>query len=206
MIKSPFIILKDLLSPLECENLLSTLDIDEPNRLTDGKPIKTILSVPVFQNRLWNRMENYFDFIENYYNVNILEIANVELEWYPESAQDEVPRCENSIYSNNDWRIINDFDFTMILFLKDYNNSTDFDIDFECYGGRLEMSNHGFSFNPTRGTAIIFPSNQYFINRTETPTYGDCFQIRTHLICDKRFEYNKTDFEGNYKVWFDKLT
>ena len=60
MIKSPFLILQDFISPLECEDLLSSIKVYEPNVDNDDNPIKTILRLPVAQNRLWNRFSNYF--------------------------------------------------------------------------------------------------------------------------------------------------
>ena len=120
--------------------------------------------------------------------------------------QEETLKCENSIYLNKSWKLVNDYDFTMILFLKDHNESSNFDDMFECYGGKLEFPNHQFGFNPERGTAIIFPSNHYFLNKTNTPTYGDLFQVRLHFICTERFKYNPDNFKGNYLTWFKDLT
>ena len=82
----------------------------------------------------------------------------------------------------------------------------DFDEEFECYGGELEMINHAFTINPSRGTAIVFPSNQYFINRTVTPEYGDMFQMRFHVSCVDRMKYSPADYRGNYSTWFKGLT
>lgn len=206
MIKSPFLIIRKFISPLECENIITSIDIITPNYDEQNFPIKTMISVPVIQNRIWTRFEHYFDIIENYYGVGIESVSDVSLEWYPEGCSPENLRCENSVYSNNKWHMINDHDFTAIIFLKDYNSETDFDVDFECYGGELAIQNHGFSIKPERGTAIVFPANQYFIHKTESPTYGESFQLRTHLICSEKFNYNPSDYEGNYKKWFKDLT
>lgn len=206
MIKSPFLILENFMSPMECENLLSSIDVVIPNYDRNDDPIKTVLKLPLFRQRVWNRLESYFDIIENYYNIEIESLSGVDLEWYPELCVEESPRCENSIYNGKKWTITNDHDFTIIVFLKDYNQSQDFDEEFECYGGQLEMTNHGFSINPRRGTAVIFPGNQYFINKTQSPKYGDAFQLRTNIICSNRFVYNKDLYRGNYSIWFKGLT
>lgn len=206
MHKSPFLIIKNFISPLECETIVESLDTAFPNYDEEGKALKTILHLPVYQNRLWQHVSNLFDKIENYYNVEIDSITPIDFEWYPQNCADEKQRCENSIYINNKWKILNNYDFTMIVFLKDYNDTPDFDEQFECYGGKLEIINHKFSFNPSRGTAVLFPSNQYFINRTTSPELGDAFQMRLHLTCENRFKYNKDDYQGNYSTWFKGLT
>lgn len=206
MIKSPFLIIKNFMSPMECEQLLDSIDISIPNYDHEDNPIKTVLNLPLFRQRVWNRLQSYFDIIENYYNVEIESISEVDLEWYPEGCVEESPRCENSFFNGKKWIIKNDYDFTVIVFLKDHNDSQDFDDAFECYGGQLEFSNHAFSINPIRGTAVIFPGNQYFINRTRSPKYGDAFRLRTNIICFDRFDYDKDSYKGNYSIWFKDLT
>lgn len=206
MIKSPFLIIKNFMSPMECETLLASVDTSIPNYDINDKSLKTIIKMPIFRSRTWQRLQNYFDDIEDYYNVEIDAIAPVDVEWYPENCIDSGQRCENSIYNGKKWTIYNDHDFTVVVFLKDYNNNSDFDEDFECYGGKLHMLNHDFSFTPIRGTAVIFPSNQYFINATESPKYGDAFQLRTHIVCTERFKYDRNRYQGSHGVWFRGLT
>lgn len=206
MIKSPFLALPEFISPLDCEDILSSLDLSYPNTNEKDAPIKTVLKAPITQSRIWKRAEEYFDSIEAYYDVEIDSMNAVDVEWYPESCVEESPRCENSIYISDKWRVMNDYDFTMVVFLKDFNSNPDFDIDFECYGGKLEFINHQFGFNPQRGTAILFPGNQYFINRTASPKMGDAMQLRTHLTCTERFKYHPQNYEGNYKTWFSKAS
>lgn len=206
MIKSPFLLINNFMSPMECESLLASLDTYMPNCDKDKKAIKTTIRIPVFQNRIWQRMEHYFDNVEEYYGVEIDSVTPVDVEWYPERCMEEPQRCENSAYNGTKWSIFNDYDFTVVVFLKDYNDKPDFDEDFECYGGKLQMVNHAFSMTPRRGMAVIFPSNQYFINRTESPSYGDAFQLRMHIVCSERFKYDRRNYEGNYSIWFKGLT
>ena len=206
MIKSPFIIFKEFLSPLECEEILNSIKIYEPNSDIDGVPLKTILRLPVVQSRLWNRFSNYFETIEDYYGIEVDQMTAIDVEWYPEDCVQEAQRCENSVFMHNHWAIVNDYDLTVIIFLKDFNKSANFDDEFECYGGELEMINHAFTVNPQRGNAIIFPSNQYFINRTVTPEYGDMFQLRFHISAVDRMQYSPENYRGNYSIWFKGLT
>lgn len=200
--KAPFLIISEFLSPLECESILGSVRLDFPNVDKNDEPIKTVVKAPVVQNRIWQRLELYFDIIESYYSVEIDSVGEVDIEWYPEGSVQEKTRCENSIYINSKWQIVNDNDFCVVVFLKDYNSAKDFDVDFECYGGKLNMVNHGFSFNPKRGTAIIFPGNQNFINATDAPKYGDALQLRTHITTVERYKYSPALFPGNFKTWF----
>jgi len=204
-IKSPFLIIKDFLSPLECEEILQIYDWNFNNVNENGKPIKSIVPSPLYSRRIWNHLEDCFDDIQEYYDIDIKHVDEVYFEWYPENCVDEGLRCENSIYNNGKWSIVNRNDFSVIIFLKDYCISKDIDPDYECYGGQLEMINHKFKFSPERGTAIIFPSNQYFVNRTIPSKVGDVCQIRTHITCEQLFNYNPSDFQGDYTLWFREL-
>lgn len=202
MIKSPFLVIKNFLSPLECEELLSVYDLDFSNVDEAGKPIKSTISSPLHQSRIWSHIEDCFEDIEDFYNVEIKHVDEVGFEWYPQNCVDSGTRCENSMYSDGKWSLVNRNDFSIIIFLKDYCNTSDIDPEFECYGGQLEMPNHRFKFTPERGTAIIFPSNQYFLNRTVPSSIGDVCQIRTHITCTTRFLYDPQDYEGDYTIWF----
>lgn len=206
MIKSPFLIIKDFISPLDCENIVGTYDNHFPDVDNKDRDIKTILSNPLYQQRVWERLSDYFDYIEKYYSVEVDSISHMDVEWYPEKCIQEELRCENSHYFAKKWSLINEYDFTVVVFLKDYNDKANFDQDFECYGGKIEFANHLFGINPQRGTAIIFPSNQYFLNRTLTPKAGSLFQLRMHLICTERFKYSPDNYKGNYSIWFKDLT
>jgi hypothetical protein len=103
---------------------------------------------------------------------------------------------------NEKWERSNNNDFAAILFLNEYNDNPAFDSDFEVYGGQLEFLTHGFSFNPRRGTLIIFPGAPNFINNTATVTVGELNQIRIHFAAHELFVYDMNKFLGNYKVWF----
>lgn len=201
MIKSPFLIIKDFLSPLECEEMLPIFDVEHDPR-SGTKPEKMVLESPLHQQRIWMHLEDCFEDIEEYFNVEIKYVEPVDFELYPENCDDAGQRCENSLYIGGKWSIVNRYDFTVVIFLKDYCEETNLDPDYECYGGQLEMLNHKFKFNPERGTAIIFPSNQYFINRTVPSKFGDVCQARVQITCFDKFEYDTSNFQGDYRVWF----
>lgn len=204
-IKSPFLILKDLFSPAECEDFLFVYDLGFHNKNIDGNPIKSTLYSTLHQHRIWQRLEEYLEDIQNYYDVDIDYLSEVEFEWYPEKCVNEGIRCENSRYDDGKWSIVNRNDFTIIIFLKDHCETSDIDPEYECRGGKLEFSNHQFSFIPERGTGIVFPSNHYFLNSTTQSTLGDVCQIRLHFTCDTLFQYEPRNYEGNYTTWFSNI-
>lgn len=206
MIKSPFLLIKDFISPLECEKIVDIFNGHFPDFNKEDKDLKTILKNPLYQKRIWEKLSDYFEYIEKYYSTEIQSLSSIDIEWYPEQCVQEQLRCENSQFITKQWRIVNDYDFVVLIFLKDLNENRDFDPAFECYGGKLELPNHNFSINPQRGSALIFPANQYFLNRTLSPTFGDMFQIRMHITSENRFKYSPSNYEGNYNVWFKSLT
>lgn len=204
--KSPFLIVKDFISPLECERIVGAVENGLPDCDNSGRELKTVRFNSLYQKRIWEAFEDYFSYIEDWFSVEIDYLTALDVEWYPANCIQENARCENSMFIANAWKLTNNYDFTVIIFLKDYNASSNFDEEFEVYGGKLEFPNHQFGFSPQRGTAIIFPSNQYFINVTKSPEYGDLFQMRFHVVCSKRFKYDPKQFNGNYKTWFPGLT
>lgn len=204
MIKSPFLLIRNFLSPLEVENvLLSVVDI-RPDYLDKKTPLRTVLRKPAVSMRIFNKIEEFADSIEQYYGTEIDEFHDVTIEWYPENCQQVNVECENCKPLNSrQWKRINNNDLTAIIFLKDYNKSADFDEDFEVYGGELEFLNHQFSITPERGTMVIFPSNQYFLNSIKSPKFGDAYILKLHMICKPSFKYDPKNYEGNYKLWFN---
>jgi len=95
-----------------------------------------------------------------------------------------------------------DRDITAILFLTDYSKSAAFDALYEAYGGKLEFPNHGFGFNPERGTLVIFPATPHFINASSPVLVGDLFQVRINIATKRPFLYQPSEFPGNFLSWF----
>ena len=203
--KSPFLIIENFYSPLECENIVSLVDTSTPN-MENRKKVKSVYTHGLTTSRVWNRFSEYITDIEDYFNIEIDSASAVDVEIYPANSILEDFHCDNSIYKDGKWKLFNKKDFTCILFLKDHSTDEQFDPLFECYGGQLEIKNHQFSFNPQRGSMVIFPSNQYFIYRTLAPKFGDFLQAKFFITCPERFVYDKNQYAGNYKVWFDSLT
>lgn len=203
-IKSPFVVIENFLSPLFCEDLIDRLNYTYPNRDINNNIIKTIKNNKLSDIRILPYLEEIIPDIEEYYGFTRNGILPFDYEWFVAGAKDENPRCENSSYTKYGWQRINDYDFTGIIFLNDYQDNHPFDENFEVFGGKLEFPNHQFSFNPARGRLIIFPGNEHFINHTTTVHAGSLTQVRFQIVSNETpWKYNPNNFGGSYLDWFN---
>jgi hypothetical protein len=201
MFKSPFFVVDNFISPLECEDIIDRSFIDFPDSEA-GKPIKSITRNVLTENRILPYLDNIIPYTEKYYGYEHGGVKPFDIEYYPENCIQEGVRAENSFFHEGKWNRCNDNDFTAILFLKDSSRDINFDTDFEVYGTKLQFNNHMFGFEPTRGTLIFFPSAPNFVNTTISPKVGDLYQIRIQMVAMKPYIYDMNNFKGNYKNWF----
>lgn len=204
--KSPFLVYEEFISPLQCEEVISNNNAIFPNYDKDGNVLPVYSGNKLAEMRIAPKIfEEIVPDIENHYGVDVKGIKSFLIEWYATNFNGSPqPRCENSLYINGKWGRCNDHDFTGVIFLNDYQDSTPFDSDFEVYGGKLEFPTHEFSFNPQRGRLVIFPGAPNFINATSKISAGELTQIRFHIATHDLFVYNMNEFPGNYKTWFKK--
>lgn len=203
-IKSPFVVIEDFISPLECEDIVQRLNLQFPNIDKDNHSIKTVLSNKLTEIRLLPYIEEIMPNLEQYFNFKCYGITEFEFEWFPTNFKLDAPRCENSMQVRGEWIKSNGKDFCGIIFLNDYQEESPFDESYEVFGGKLEFLNHNFSFTPARGRLVIFPGNEYFINHTSSIYAGSLTQIRFHISADpsKPFIYKPENFRGDYNSWF----
>lgn len=201
MTKSPFFIIDDFLSPLECEDIINRSHFEFPNK-ENGTPIKSSTQNVLTQNRILPYLEDMIPAFEEYYSVEHGGILPFAIECYPEGCKPEGIRAENSVRRDGKWARINEHDFTGIIFLKDSSTDVNFDDYFEVYGTKLEFPTHQFGFMASRGQLIIFPSAPNFINYTVSPKLGDMYQIRFQMIMMTPYKYDMNTFSGTYKDWF----
>lgn len=199
--KSPFFIVDNFLSPLECEDIVNRSYYEFPN-IENGIPVKSSTRNVLTQNRVLPYLEDLIPSLEKYYNFEHAGILPFDIECYPQKCKPEGVRSESSMRMEGSWRRINDIDFTGIIFLKDNSSDKNFDDDFEIYGSKLEFPSHAFGFVPARGRLVIFPSAPNFINSTTSPDIGDLYQIRVQFVATEPYKYDMANFPGNYKTWF----
>ncbi len=203
--KSPFFIIQEFLSPLMCEDIINRLNNIYPDTDINDAPLKTIRYNNLTEIRVLPMLEDIIPTLEQYYGFTHRGILPFKFEWLIAGTKTETAICENSILRENKWSIINDIDFTAIIFLNDYNQSSDFDQEFEVYGGKLEFPTHQFGFTPKRGTLIFFPSGPNFVHGNSGVLAGELNQMRINFVATERYKYDIKKFPGNYKVWFKDL-
>jgi hypothetical protein len=200
--RSPFLVLEQFISPLTCETIVDIVDFDTPNMDEKGLPVPSTLSSETLHTLLADDLLDCSEYIEEYFDVKIRGIHPIEVEIFPEGCPATNPVCENSAFIANEWRRMNNKDFVAILFLNDFREKVPFDPDYEVMGGKLQFPTHGFGFNPKRGTLVVFPGNENFIRSTSTIQVGQLHQVVFRFTCDRDYVYNKSQFPGNYEVWF----
>ena len=202
--KSPFKIYRDFLSPKFCEQFCDTLGFTDPDCDAENNPIKMIKHNAMIEEIIYARLQPLIPDLEKYYGIQYKGTEHIMVEWFAEGVIGK-PQCENSQYLNKKWVRTLPRDLTAILFFSDYQNTPNFDSDYEVYGGKLEFPQHGFGFNPERGTLIVYPSVPHFINATAEIMAGELYQARIHIAATVPFLYDPNHFSGNYTNWFQDL-
>jgi hypothetical protein len=202
--KSPFKVYRQFLSPKICEQFCDSIGFTDPDTDTNGNPIKMVKHNPAVEEVVYNKLQLLVPDLEQYYGITYKGTEQVMVEWFSEGVIGK-PTCENSYYLKKKWVRTLPRDLTGILFMSDYQNTPDFDSDYEVYGGKLEFPQHGFGFNPERGTLIIYPSVPHFINATAEIKAGELYQARIHISATVPFLYDPNRFPGDYTNWFQGL-
>jgi len=200
-IKSPFIVIPDLISPSLCEQIVDDVGFHSPDFDVKGVPKVSRCKDDTYEQILYKRVKPHIASFEQYYNFEHKLTERFIFEWMPQDSLIDV-HCENCEYIENKWVKTKQRDFTGVLFLCDYNERAPFDTDFECYGGKLEFINHNFSFNPNRGTLVVFPSEPRFCNASSRVLAGDAYQVRFHLAAKTSYIHDMSLFPGDYRNWF----
>lgn len=202
--KSPFLVLQGFLSPKQCESIVDDLGFYTPDTDHKGDPIKMFRHHDNSQEVIYNRLQHVISPIMEYYSADYKGTEQIIFEYLAQETISD-PICENSNFLRKKWVKTKDRDFTGVLFLCDYNENPPFDSDYEVYGGKLEFPQHGFGFNPQRGTLIIYPSGPHFINANAKVIAGDLVQARVHVATKLPYLYDPTEFPGDYRTWFRDL-
>ncbi len=201
--RSPFYVVEEFMSPKVCEQVVDMLGLYTPDTNANGDPIKMFRYKEDAELIVFSHLQPIIPRIMEYYQTIYQGTETIQFEYFAAGITPE-PVCENSdfIKTKKKWIRTKNRDLTAILFLYDYNNQPPFDSDYECYGGKLEFPQHGFSFNPQRGTLVVYPSVPHFINATSIIQYGDMVQARIHMATQIPFLYDPRQFPGDYRSWF----
>jgi len=214
MIKSPFYVVQDFLSPKQCEEILHQYEVKTPNTNLVGDPIKLekTMEPAKGQTLIMQKLREHIPLLETHYNAAYRGTESLVISHYPEfhKAPAQQAGCENSHYIKKKWLKVKDVDLTGIIWLKEYNGEVPLDPRHEVYGGKIEFPTYDFSLVPQRGSLVIFPAYPHFIHCISPILVGDLYQIKVNIALSakngsmwlyqpKEFQANGTDFIGS---WF----
>lgn len=202
--KSPFLVYQDFISPKQCEVIVDDLGFYQPDTNVDGDPIKMMRHHDQHESYLFDRIHPIMSTAFQHFKSEYRGTEKMQFEFLAEGAVSD-PVCGNSQYLRKKWVRTKDRDFCGILFLSDYSEQTPFDSDYEVYGGKLEFPQHGFGFNPSRGTLIIFPAGPHFIYANAPIIAGDLFQVKFNFAAKSPYLHQPVDFPGDYRTWFANI-
>lgn len=195
-------IFEDFLSPKQCELIIDQLNFTVPDLDKDGKPMITVKGCEPAQEVIYEKFKTIIQNIESHYGLIYSGTEKMLFEWLSPGVEGQ-PGCDNSAYTKSKkWFRRFNRDVSCVLFLSSYQDAEDFDPDFEVYGGKLEFPQHGFGFNPQRGTLIIYPSGPHFINATTKIEAGNLMRVKFFAVADLPYLYNPEKFPGSWRTWF----
>jgi len=202
--KKPFLIFKDFVSPLACEQIITDLKIHNTYPIIgqDGSPRKSIFHNNLNTTRIMNRFDDVVSKMEENFDTSYLGTHQLMFEWYPTQYKKVETVCDAYHYKKSDgWKKANLLDFTAILWLNEFNDSSDFDPYYEVYGGNLNFPNFDINFKPSRGTLLLFPSTPNFVYNVGNISYGSLTQVHFQIRTATGFTFNKDEYDMNPKNW-----
>lgn len=203
---SPFHIVQDFLSPKVCEQIVDDLQFYEPDFNPAGKPLASTKRNDKAEELIFDKVQSVIEDLEDrYQGFSYKGMEHVKFSWYPEEFEGSDPSCESSKFLRKKWVKVHPRDLTGVIFLSDYQETTPFDSEYECYGGKLEFPQHQFGFQPQRGTLVIFPSDPHFINLITSVYVGDLFTAKFHIASDTNYLYEPRNFPGDYRDWLKEF-
>jgi hypothetical protein len=200
-VRSPFYIIEDAISPLQCEALVDDVEFLSHDVDASGRQIDTHKVSDTATDLIHDVLEDHREGIEAYYNRKITFMDKTRVVWSSSEVDIQLPWCDNSVRMKDKWLRVHNRDLTAVLFCSDFNDKPPFDSDFEVYGGKMEFPSHGFGFNPVRGTIVIMPSDPHFTHVFSKIAAGDLYLCKTFLATDPPLIYTPKDFPGTWQQW-----
>ena len=214
MIRSPFFVIEDAVSPAKCEAITAELGIKVPSVDEKGKPLKNerIVASADLIEYLHEALQPSVSEMEERYGASIRGLERPLFQQYFENPADpcEVHGCENARYVRKKWVKVKDIDLVGYLWLKDFNSRVPLDPRFEVYGGKLEFPAYDFSLVPARGTMVWFPAGPHFITAVSPVLVGSLevikLTLKLHTTDETPWLYQPARFPGTYQQWFSSET
>jgi len=207
--RSPFTVVQDFLSPLQCEKIIADIRIASPDRDKDGTPRKIERFNLAWEFDIAERFRTVLPEIEDRYDCTYRALEKPTFQYYPENAKApaEQPGCENAKYVRKKWVQYKDVDLVGFVWLKDFNDVPNLDTNTEVFGGKLEFPVYNFSLVPQRGTLVLFPAGPHFITVISPILLGDLYQIKLDVCINQkgggRWIYQPSAYPGTWQEWFE---
>lgn len=212
MIRSPFFVVENFISPATCEKLIDELSLSVPSVDEDGKPLKyerTLIDADHIA-MIRPNLEEQVSAIEQRYHCEIKGMEAPILQQYFEDPKSPAEQhgCENSKFLRKKWVKVKDVDLVGFIWLKDFNTGVPLDPRMEVYGGKLEFPAYNFSLCPQRGTLILYPAGPHFITAVSPILVGSLEQIKITMKLrqpgGEQWLYQPHNFPGTYQEWFSQ--
>ncbi len=210
MIRSPFFVIEDAVSPAKCELIVQQLGLKVPSVGEDGKPLKheRLVKDAEMVAYIQEAIQSSLSEMQERYGASIKNFETPLFQQYFENPERpaEIHGCENSKFLRKKWVKVKDVDLVGYLWLKDFNSGVPLDPRYETYGGKLEFPAYDFSLVPQRGTMVFFPAGPHFITATSPVLVGSLelikVGIKLHTDSGEPWLYQPTNFPGSYQEWF----
>lgn len=186
---SPFFVIEDFLSPLQCERILKLNQVKNVGsnirHLNEGH-------IPVVKNSI----TDYFDQFQNRYGVEVSDDVKLLFYQFDENASKPAlsPQIDGWEMQRRKWIKTKNIDLIGFIPLKSYCDSLPIDLDFEVYGGKLELLNFNFSILPERGSLILMPAAPNFIYALSPINFGSFEMIKVHCAFTTKHEFILDNF------------
>lgn len=186
---SPFFIIEDFISPLQCEKILQS------NFLANDTGSIRILNegvVPVVKNSILD----YKDEISERYSAQLSEDVKCLFIQTRENAGVPAirPQIDGWEPQRRKWIKNKNIDLVGIIPLKTYCDNVPIDVSFEVYGGKLEMINFNFSILPERGSLILMPSAPNFLYAISPVNFGTLEFIKVYCRFEDPWTYTASSY------------
>ena len=209
-IRSPFLVYPEFISPKKCQELVSAIEVKQPNYDQNGDPVKMERHYLEGEDFLYSKLKELIPEIEERYDSSFKAAEKMIFQYYPENqkAPAEKPGCENSEYLRKKWVKVRDVDLVAVLWLKDFNDTAPLDPRTEVYGGKLEFPAYNFSLTPQAGTLVIYPAGPHFITAISPILIGDLYQVKMNICITPDdgsglWLYDPKRYKGSWQQWFE---